>query len=121
MILRRRIDFWSDDVGCFCHEAMARALAQHFGDCEFGSIDLAHEKFKSASDANRSLAESAWAEYLRNGPSRAFALSTGVTGVFSRYVIEFQIPADCAPETVASIHEFLQSLRLGEIQSDDAG
>lgn len=113
------ISFWSDDVGCFCHEAITRALHRTFGDCKINENDLAFDKFAAAANASELLASSAWLEFLRNGPSRAFTLPSGISGRFSRYRIEFNVPPQTPDIEIRALRSFLNSLKLGETQLEE--
>ena len=121
MKLVRSIDFHSDDVGCFCHEAVARALAREFDEVQFGDRDLSHEKYRRAADFDESLAQSAWREFLRNGPTYEFSLPSGVSGRFARYRVEFDVPDSTPSEHVDQVRSFLTSLNLGAVRDDDSG
>ncbi len=121
MKLTCSVDFWSDNVGCFCHEAITRALNREFGQCKLGENDRAYAKFKSATDSSNELKQSAWFEFLRNGPSRTFVLPSGTTGKFSRYRIEFDISNETRDDEVKQIRSFLNGLKLGPTQFENAG
>jgi hypothetical protein len=108
------IDFWATGVGCFCHEAVARALHAAFDDVSIDPLDLAHQKYLRVA-GEPTLERSAWSEFLRNGPRYAFRLRNGVTGVFSRYEVAFEMPATITEGDAARIRTFLHDLRLREI------
>lgn len=115
MKLQATIGFWSAGVGCFCHEAVSRALCAEFGDVTFGETDLAYEKYERVAD-NPSLQKSAWFEYLRSGPRFDFVLPSGTTGRLSRYSVEFTIHDDAGDDEIATIESFLSRLALGRIR-----
>lgn len=110
MKIAARIGFWDQGTTCFCHEAVARQLHEHFPTVEISDSDLAHQKYRSVISVTPSLARSAWNEFLRDGPRFAFSLGTGVTGVFNRYEVEFDISNSTGTHDIAAIRAFLGSL-----------
>jgi hypothetical protein len=114
MRISATIDFWSNGVGCFCHEAVARALHDAFDDVSIDTLDFAHQKYRHVA-GEPLLERSAWFEFLRNGPRFTFKLSNGVTGAYSRYEIAFEIAHTVAEGDVARVRSFLSGLRLREI------
>lgn len=101
MRISARIDFWGEGVNCFCHEAVARALHEAFDDVSIDTLDKAYQKYRNAAGFEPRLESSAWFEFLRNGPGFTFTLSNGVTGVYSRYQITFQLPETIAEADAA--------------------
>ena len=114
MKLSAEIRFWGDGVGCFCHEALVRALREAFGDVLVAETDLAREKYERVAD-QPALERSAWSEYLRNGPAFAFTLPIGITGRMSRYRIVFDLPEETPADDVDAVRAFLGRLCLGEV------
>lgn len=120
MRISAKINFWGEGVNCFCHEAVARALHQAFDDVSIDTLDKAHQKYRNVAGQPR-LENSAWFEFLRNGPRFAFTLSNGVTGVYSRYEIAFQMPETIAEGDAAKVRSFLHGLRLrSNVVDEDA-
>jgi hypothetical protein len=115
MTISGRLGFWSDDVGCFCHEAVGRALLRAFDGVTFEQTDLAYAKYDKVSQVP-SLNESAWQEYLRNGPRYSFFLKSGVTGVFSRYEITFHLPSSIDTDQETEVRKFFEGLILGSVK-----
>jgi hypothetical protein len=118
MRMSATIDFWGDGVDCFCHEAVVRALQDAFDDILIDTLDRAHQKYRNVADQS-GLEESAWFEFLRNGPRFEFQLLNGVTGVFSRYEVTFQLPETIADIDFAKIRSFLNGLRHREIAIEE--
>ena len=114
MAIRGRIAFWGDGVTCFCHEALGRLLHDHFAGVVVHAADLALEKFESVDRLE--LKESAWHEYLRNGPRHRFVTSGGITGILSRYEIALDEPIDS--DGLKRVEAFLADLRPAKIVVD---
>lgn len=113
MRISARLDFWGDGVGCFCHEAVVRALHAKFDGIAIDEVDVAHQKYTRAAASSQMLERSAWFEYLRNGPAQHFRLPSGVTGLYSRYKIEFEIPEGTSESEVSRVRSFLAGLAMG--------
>ena len=120
MQIRGEFHFWDDGVACFCHENLARALHRAFGEAAIDMTDLSYEKYSRVAEHSRvanspKLERSAWFEYLRSGPRHRFTIASGVTGVFSRYSIEFEISESLVDTEAPKVRHFLENLHLGPL------
>ncbi|MEM6855540.1 MAG: hypothetical protein AAF593_14130 [Planctomycetota bacterium] len=110
-----RPNFWGDEVGCFCHEAVGRLLESTFDGVVIHPLDIAYEKYQKVADQPK-LQPSAWAEFLRSGPRYTFTLATGEQGWFSRYEVGVEVMPQTTPPALKDIQSFINGLVLGEIQ-----
>ncbi len=114
MELAARVPFRGEGVGCFCHEAVGRALEEAFGGVVLGETDLARDKYERVAGQPELERAARW-ESLRNGPVFDFELPNGVTGRMSRYRVAFDVP-DATPHAEAErVRAFLERLTLGSV------
>ena len=130
MKLYSEIEFWGNGVGCFCHEAMTRALHSTFEDVEIDPRDhyleklnkfVEHINLNESEECIGHVKNSTWVEFLRNGPLYRFTLPSGTFGYFKRYRIEFNLGKSASSEEKEKIEIFLKNLNLGviEFEKDD--
>ncbi|MEM7624377.1 MAG: hypothetical protein AAF333_01980 [Planctomycetota bacterium] len=112
MQITAKIRFWDKGVGCFCHEAVGRALDEAFEGVRMDATDLAHGKYMSAAEQPKT-ERSAWLEFLRSGPRYAFSLPSGTRGWLSRYEIGFDIADASDRSEVQRVRRFLEGMTLG--------
>jgi hypothetical protein len=124
------IDYWEEGVLSFNPEKVLIQLRKYFPQVEIDWTDqsrvslerffeIAHEKGLTPPPM---IVEKHWELFSQNTPTFKFKFLTGtnteITGLSSRWRIEFELERKVDSETEKTIIDFLKSLNYGEIRSN---